>query len=192
MTTQNILCYHTYRQQVANAWQTLHSLCDASQTHHAGNHTTIQIRLQHMRSPAVVTEIKYHRIKNNNTCCGYRIKHITQSLIHYHIYCLSTFYMVVFFICIYAVGLNKRIYVSVTYVLCLYGCSWVILLTTCGYKTIVSTIEHTFVFDMKTPQVFIYDTQQHDITTASHSQNSFICVIRWFLSIEYINIPPWM
>lgn len=51
------------RQQVANAWQTPHSLCDASQTHHAGNHTTIQIRLQHMRLSAVVTQIKYHRIK---------------------------------------------------------------------------------------------------------------------------------
>nr|DAT98317.1 MAG TPA: hypothetical protein [Caudoviricetes sp.] len=30
MTPQNILCYHTYRQQVANAWQTPHSLCDVS------------------------------------------------------------------------------------------------------------------------------------------------------------------
>lgn len=97
----------------------------------------------------VVTQIKYHRIKTNNTCCGYRIKHIIQSLIHYCIYCLSTFYAVVFFICIYVVALNNRIYVSVTYALCLYGCSWVILLTTCGCKTIVSTIEHTFVFTMK-------------------------------------------
>jgi len=62
--------------------------------------------------------------------------------------------MVVFFICIYVVALNKRIYVSVTYVLCLYGCSLVILLTTCGCKTIVSTMEHTFVFDMKTTTGF--------------------------------------
>lgn len=92
--------------------------------------------------------------KNNNTCCGYRIEHIIQSLIHYCIYCLSTFYMVVFFICIYVVVLNNRIYVSVIYVLCLYKCSWVILLTTCGCKTIVSTIEHTFVFDMKTTTGF--------------------------------------
>lgn len=66
----------------------------------------------------------------------------------------STFYTVVFFICIYVVVLNNYIYVSVTYVLCLYGCSWVILLTTCGYKTIVSTIEHTFGFDMKTTTGF--------------------------------------
>lgn len=62
--------------------------------------------------------------------------------------------MVVFFICIYAVGLNKRTYVSVAYVLCLYGCSLVILLTTCGCKTIVPTIEHTFVFTMKTTTGF--------------------------------------
>ena len=60
----------------------------------------------------------------------------------------------VFFICIYVVALNKRIYVSVTYVLCLYGCSGVILLTTCGYKIIVSPIEHTFVFTMKTTTGF--------------------------------------
>jgi hypothetical protein len=58
--------------------------------------------------------------------------------------------VVFFFICIYVVGLNKRIYVSVTYVLCLYVCSWVILLTTCGCKTIVLPMEHTFGFDMKT------------------------------------------
>lgn len=62
--------------------------------------------------------------------------------------------MVVFFICIYVVALNKRIYVSVAYVLCLYKCSWVILLTTCGCKTIVPTIEHTFVFTMKTTTGF--------------------------------------
>lgn len=92
--------------------------------------------------------------KNNNTCCGYRIEHIIQSLIHYCIYCLSTFYTVVFFICIHVVALNNRIYVSVIYVLCLYECSWVILLTTCGYKTIVSPMEHTFVFDMKTTTGF--------------------------------------
>lgn len=62
--------------------------------------------------------------------------------------------MVVFFICIYVVALNNRIYVSVTYVLCLYECSWVILLTTCGYKTIVSPMEHTFGFTMKTTTCF--------------------------------------
>lgn len=60
----------------------------------------------------------------------------------------------VFFICIYVVALNNRIYVSVTYVLCLYECSSVILLTTCGCNTIVSTIEHTFVFTMKTTTGF--------------------------------------
>lgn len=62
--------------------------------------------------------------------------------------------MVVFFICIYIVALNKRIYVSVTYVLYLYGCSWVILLTTCGCKTIVLPIEHTFGFTMETTTGF--------------------------------------
>lgn len=62
--------------------------------------------------------------------------------------------MVVFFIYIYVVVLNKRIYMSVTYVLCLYECLWVILLTTCEYRTIVSTIEHTFIFDMKTTTGF--------------------------------------
>lgn len=73
--------------------------------------------------------------------------------------------MVVFFICIYVVALNNRIYVSVTYVLCLYGCSWVILLTTCGCKTIVSTIEHTFVFDMKTTISFYL---RHSTTRYNH------------------------
>lgn len=43
---------------------------------------------------------------------------------------------------------------SVAYALCLYGCSWVILLTTCGCKTIVSTIEHTFGFTVKTTTGF--------------------------------------
>lgn len=62
--------------------------------------------------------------------------------------------MVVFFICIYVVALNKRIYVSMVYALCLYWCSCVILLTTCGCKTIVSTIEHTFVFTMNTTTGF--------------------------------------
>mgnify|MGYP006867513952 CR=1 FL=1 len=62
--------------------------------------------------------------------------------------------MVVFFICIYVVALNKRIYVSVTYVLCLYGCSGVILLTTCGCKTIVLPMEHTFVFTVETTTGF--------------------------------------
>lgn len=62
--------------------------------------------------------------------------------------------MVVFFICIYVVALNKRIYVSVTYVLCLYKCSWVILLTTCGCKTIVLPMEHTFGFTMETTTGF--------------------------------------
>lgn len=51
------------RQQVVNAWYSPQTLCDASQTHRTGNHTTIQIRLQHMRSPAIVIQIKYHRIK---------------------------------------------------------------------------------------------------------------------------------
>nr|DAM64238.1 MAG TPA: hypothetical protein [Caudoviricetes sp.] len=30
MTTQTVLCYSMSRQQVANAWQIPHSLCDAS------------------------------------------------------------------------------------------------------------------------------------------------------------------
>nr|DAT98316.1 MAG TPA: hypothetical protein [Caudoviricetes sp.] len=133
-----------------------------------------------MRSPAVVTQIKYHRIKNNNTCCGYRIEHIKQSLIHYHIYCLSTFYTVVFFICIYVVALNNRIYVSVIYVLCLYECSWVVLLTTCGCKTIVQSQNIRLILQWILPQISIYGNEPHNITTASHSQNSFICVLRWF------------
>lgn len=62
--------------------------------------------------------------------------------------------MVVFFICIYVVALNKRIYVSVTYVLCLYECSSVILLTTCECKTIVLPMEHTFVFTVETTTGF--------------------------------------
>ena len=81
--------------------------------------------------------------------------------------------MVVFFICIYVVVLNNRIYVSVTYVLCPYGCSGVILLTTCGCKTIVSTIEHTFGFDMKT-------------TTGFHLWHSTIRYNHRIISIELI------
>lgn len=81
--------------------------------------------------------------------------------------------MVVFFICIYVVALNKRIYVSVTYVLCLYGCSWVILLTTCGCKTIVSTIEHTFGFTIET-------------TTSFHQWHSTIRYNHRIISIELI------
>nr|DAM64239.1 MAG TPA: hypothetical protein [Caudoviricetes sp.] len=107
-----------------------------------------------MRLQPVVTQIKYHRIKTNNTCCGYRLPHNTQTLIHYCMSLESTFYTVVFFICIYVVALNKRIYVSVIYVLCLYECSWVILLTTCGCKTIVSPMEHTFGFTMDTTTGF--------------------------------------
>lgn len=141
------------RQQIVNAWYSPQTSCDASQTHRTGNHTIIHHTEMSMRLPAAI-QIKYHRIKNNNTYCGYRMKHITQSLIHYHIYCLSTFYTVVFFICIYVVALNNRIYVSVTYVLCLYECSWVILLTTCGCKTIVSPMEHTFGFTMETTTGF--------------------------------------
>ena len=118
-----------------------------------------------MRSTAVVTQIKYHRIKTNNTCCGYHIPNNTQTLIHYCMSLESTFYTVVFFICIYVVVLNKRIYVSVIYALCLYGCSWVILLTTCGCNTIVSTIEHTFVFDMNITTGFY---QWHSTTRYNH------------------------
>lgn len=62
-------------------------------------------------------------------------------------------------------ALNNRIYVSVIYVLCLYGYLWVILLTTCGCKTIVSTIEHTFVFDMNTTTGF---HQWHSTTRYNH------------------------
>ena len=77
------------------------------------------------------------------------------------------------FICIYVVVLNNRIYVSVTSVLCLYGCSWVILLTTCGCKTTVSPMEHTFGFDMKT-------------TTGFHLWHSTIRYNHRIISIELI------
>ena len=52
-------------------------------------------------------------------------------------------------------------------------CSWVILLTTCGCKTIVSTIEHTFVFTMKT-------------TTGFHQWHSTIWYNHRIISIEFI------
>ena len=101
----------------------------------------------------VVIQIKYHRIKINNTCCGYRLTHNTQTLIHYCMSLESTFYTVVFLF-IYIVALNKCIYVSMIYLLCLYECPWVILLTTCGRRTIVSSIEHTFDFTMETTTGF--------------------------------------
>ena len=88
----------------------------------------------------------------------------------------------VFFICIYVVALNKRIYVSVTYVLCLYGCSGVILLTTCGCKTIVSTIEHTFVFDMKTTTGF----HLWHLTTRYNHRITFIELIYWRSAVVLI------
>ena len=87
LTTQTVLCYSMDRQQIVNAWQTPHSLCDAPQTHRTGNHTTIHHMEMFIRSPAVVTGIKYHRININNTCCGYRLSNNTLLLIHYNIYC---------------------------------------------------------------------------------------------------------
>lgn len=121
--------------------------------------------------------------------------------------------MVVFFICIYVVALNKRIYVSVIYVLCLYECSWVILLTTCGCKTIVSTIEHTFVFDMKTTTgfhlwhsttrynhritfieliylrstvVFVYWVYKYTTVDVNTSYKRFICIVVVISVVIYV------
>ena len=92
--------------------------------------------------------------------------------------------------------LNNRIYVSVTYVLCLYGCSWVILLTTCGCKTIVLSIEHTFGFDMKTITGF---HQWHSTIRYNHriisieliylrSTVVLICVVYKYTTVD-INTP---
>lgn len=93
-------------------------------------------------------------------------------------------------------ALNKRIYVSVTYVLCLYGCSWVILLTTYGCKTIVLPIEHTFGFTMKTTISF---HQWHSTIRYSHriiftefiylrSTVVLICVVYKYTTVD-INTP---
>lgn len=102
----------------------------------------------------------------------------------------------VFFICIYVVALNKRIYVSVIYVLCLYGCSWIILLTTCGCNTIVSTIKHTFVFTVETTTGFHpwYSTTRynHRITFTEliylRSTVVFVYVVYKYTTVD-INTP---
>lgn len=97
------------------------TLCDASQTHRTGNHTTIHHTEMFMRSSTVVTEIKYHRIKTMaNTCMK---QSCIRSIFAYTLYVryVSTFYAVVFFYCVYVVVLNKHIYVSVIYVF-IYWC----------------------------------------------------------------------
>lgn len=89
-------------------------------------------------------------------------------------------------------ALNKRIYVSVTYVLCLYECSWVILLTACGCKTIVSTIEHTFVFTMKTTisfhQWYLTSRYNHRITFTEFIYLRYtvvlICVVYKYTTVD--------
>lgn len=97
-----------------------------------------------------------------------RLSHLAYNTIAYtllHLLFVHVLYGGIFFICIYVVALNNYIYVSVIYVLCLYECSWVILLTTCGCNTIVSTIEHTFGFNMKTTTGF---HQWHSTTRHNH------------------------
>lgn len=77
-----------------------------------------------MRSSTVVTEIKYHRIKTMaNTCMK---QSCIRSIYAYTLYVryVSTFYAVVFFLLIYVVVLNKRIYVSVIYVFVYWCVLW--------------------------------------------------------------------
>ena len=120
LTTQTVLCYHTYRQQVVNAWYSPQTSCDASQTHRTGNHTTIQIRLQHMRLSAVVTQIKYHRIKST-IHAAVIVYRITRNRLYIIASIVCPRFIRWYFLFTYmSTVLNKRIYVSVIYVLYLY------------------------------------------------------------------------
>ena len=82
------------------------------------------------------------------------------------------------------------------YILCLYGCSWVILLTTCGCKTIVSTIEHTFGFTIETTTGFHlwYSTTRYNHRIISieliylRSTVGLICVVYKYTTVD-VNAP---
>ena len=79
------------------------------------------------------------------------------------------------------------------HILCLYGCSSVILLTTCGCKTIVSTIEHTFVFDMKTTTGFHlwHSTTRYNhriISTELIYSRSTVVLVYWVYKYTTVDI----
>ena len=113
------------------------TLCDASQTHRTGNHTTIHHTEMFMRSSTVVTEIKYHRIKTMaNTCRKQSCIRSIYAYTLYHLFVMCPRFMRWYFLLCICRGIKQTyIYVGdicIYLLMCIMVCSWVTLLTSHG------------------------------------------------------------